>query len=81
MALKKRGPQKGVALGLPTMSLRSQMMPAHCFDQATVNFLFHHPPFPEGTIPRSLQYENFYSTPTLSKSQLLFSRHFSPIPP
>lgn len=51
------GPQK-LALGLWTMSLRSQMMPAHCFDQATVNIPFCHSPFSEGTVvPRRLQYK------------------------
>lgn len=43
------------------------MMSAHCFDQATDNIPFCHPPFPEGMVPRSLQYEFCNSTPTLSQ--------------
>ena len=72
---KKCGPQKSVALGLQTMSLRSQTMPARCFDQTTVDFLFHHPPFREGMIPRSLQYEFCYFTPALSPTAHLLSIH------
>lgn len=76
MAVKK------VALGLWTMSLRSWMMPAHCFDQATDNIPFCHPPSPEGMVPRSLQYEFCNSTPhSLSNSHLLLIHHYSFIPP
>ena len=31
---------------------------------------FHHPPFPEGMIPRSLQYGFCYSTPTASPTPI-----------
>lgn len=42
MELCHYGPQKSVALvSEPCMSLRSQTMPARCFDQATVDILFH----------------------------------------
>ena len=75
MGLRKYGPKKlwpskkEWSLGLRTMLLWSRMMPA-LFWPSKSQLSFHHPPFPEGMIPRSLQYGFCYSTPTASPTPI-----------